>query len=887
MAEKFDWDKHSRSAYDAYMARDYRLAARLLRKWFPHIERFGANDERLGYAYWLLGISLKMLEKYEEAPFYFLRAARIYTRLKKPLALDSLWWLASCYEDQNNFKKAARYYIQVAEFSLILGSLHSHWPCPALTQAGYCYWRGSQFEPALETFARALQMAANEHTPLIAVSQAATKLISLANSELNASSDIFKLATRASKLVEDKLSALSAPATEMRPQADKYFGHIINDPFRWLEDTQSEEAKKWIQAQTQHAEQYLHQIPGRAEVLSRINKMFEVEPLQISYKVGKYYFSQNRPMTQLRRSSRRGRFEKLVLDTSHLSPDSLLLSTSISKNGEYVAYWVAQKGSDWQSIHVRNMSTGKDIRGVLHNLRACRITWKSDNSGFYYTAFSKSSNHKRIMFHKLGTAQLRDIFIWEMDDPGVYAGISIVCDGKYLLVTTSGTKSHRYSVFLVALTSRRYERYQLMPEQKSYFYFIGQKKDQLFFITNKNAPMLRIVSVNAGKLQPRNKTAIRFRPRVEVAEKRGLLKRAFVWGDYLFCLYSTPKGQVIETIRVEDGVKLNRVELPTGTSVLDLRFMDFPSVRLLVEGYTIPSRIYNFNLRTASLDLIKPLQLMFNMDQFVTEKLYTSSHDGRRIPFYVRYKKGLKLNGSNPTILSGYGGFNKSIEPAFDYYDLLWMELGGVCAEAVLRGDSGLGEQWRKEGTRENKQNTFNDFIAVAKALVQMKFTQPSRLGIKGFSNGGLLAAAVLTQRPTLFGAVAIGSGLIDMLRYHHYGTEKHFAAEYGSAVNKKDFEILRAYSPLHRVQEQAYPPVLITTGSHDDRVNPAHSYKFAATLQHLQRSAAPILLYVIMDSGHSTNKPSMMGVDRMTFFGHALGLMPGCFLKERPHSRG
>lgn len=268
------------------------------------------------------------------------------------------------------------------------------------------------------------------------------------------------------------------------------------------------------------------------------------------------------------------------------------------------------------------------------------------------------------------------------------------------------------------------------------------------------------------------------------------------------------------------------IQVPHGTSVTNTTYMEFPKVRCVVEGYTSPTMIYELDFKDGKFVAKTNSKSIIDITQFVSEKLYARSSDGSKVPFFVRYKKGLKLDGNNPTILTGYGGFFRDVSPTFDYYDLLWMDLGGICVEPILRGDNGLGADWRKAGMRENKQRTFDDFIAVAQTLIRKKYTKPSRLGIYGYSNG-LLAGAVLTQRPELFGAVEIGCGLLDMLRFHKFGTEKHYVSEYGSATSKKYFPILRQYSPLHNVEKRKYPPVLLNTGSHDDRVCPAHSYKF------------------------------------------------------------
>jgi prolyl oligopeptidase len=392
--------------------------------------------------------------------------------------------------------------------------------------------------------------------------------------------------------------------------------------------------------------------------------------------------------------------------------------------------------------------------------------------------------------------------------------------------------------------------------------------------------MFRIVSLSIREVEQCAKKKQRPKFHESLPEQSHSLKRSFKWGQFLVCVYATNGGEKIRRWNTAHNLELKSIDLPVGTSVTEIYYMDYPVIRMLIEGYTVPPTTCELNFETGHLTTKSAYKMMIDTNQFITEKLYARSRDGSKIPFYVRYKKGLKLNGKNPTLMTGYGGFDRDIDPSCDNYDLLWMDLGGICVETVLRGDAGLGAEWRKAGTRENKQHTFDDFIAVAQTLIRKKYTQPTHLGISGFSNGGLLTGAAMTQRPDLFGAVEIGCGLLDMLRFHKFGTEKHFELEYGTATNRKFFEVLRAYSPLHKLKKRAYPAVLISTGSHDDRVSPAHSYKFAATLQRCQTSDAPILLNVEMNAGHGFGAHSNLGLNRLTFFGYQLGLLPKALLR-------
>ncbi len=878
---EFNCFQVSTAAHQFYKNKDYKNAAKLFLSHKKDLEKLGNKVESAAYAYWLLGISLYMCQKYVQCESYLFRAARIYKYLKKTEYLNCLWWRGISLQHRKQFKKAAASFNSASEWAIANDSQTSDWSCRALSQIGFCLWQVKDFDGAFNAFEKCLALSSN--ASLNAVSSLLEKILQLFQSDLTDStrgSHLRKLAQRASKIVSRKLTHLPKPTTESRPVKDRRFGNVISDPYRWLEDIHSDEVRKWMGMQAASSIQYLEAIPGRSEMLVRIHKLFAVEPPKVMYKSGPYYFTTNKSLSRLYRSDNPGKFPKLVLSSDELPEDCRIHHTKISRNGNLVAYWVMTKGSDWQSIYVKNMSTGKKIRGVLKNLRACDMIWGKDDRGFFYAAFSRESNHSQVKYHKLGTAQSQDKVLYTLEQPDVYAGISMTADGKYLMVHAYGTKRDRHSMFLLNIKSTRHKRTIVLDEQSNGFYFIGQKDGLMFFMTDKNAPMFRIVSVSIKEIEERSKVNGRAKFREVLPEKRDSLKRAFVWGDFLVCLYTTKNGEVIERWNIKTKTHFEQIRVPNGTSITSTNYMDFPIVRCVVEGYTSPTMIYELNFRTGKLVVKTPNKFMIDVNQFVTEKLHARSSDGSKVPFFVRYKKGLKIDGNNPTILTGYGGFFKDIAPSFDYYDLLWMELGGVCVEPILRGDNGLGADWRKAGMRENKQRTFDDFIAVAQTLIRKKYTHPSRLGIYGYSNGGLLAGAVLTQRPDLFGAVEIGAGLLDMLRFQKFGTEKHYVSEYGSSASKKYFDVLHDYSPLHNVKKREYPPVLINTGSHDDRVCPAHSYKFAATLQQNQTGDAPILLNIEMNAGHSFNAQSNMGVNRLSFFGYTLGLIPKQFLR-------
>lgn len=868
------------AAYKLYRAGDYKNAAKLLRSHKKNIDKLGNRDEGAAYAYWLLGISLFMCEKYADCESYLHKAERIYDDLKKSEALNCMWWRSMSLQARNHFKRAARVLNSAIEWTVANAFRDPEWTQRMCAQVGYCYWKTKDFDKAFDAFEKSVQL--RKHVPLQATAGLVEKLMHLLSTEAKDPAHkkaLRKLLRRASNNVWRMLKQLVAPETRKDQVREKHFGLTISDPYRWLEDVHADEVKQWIGVQNQYSNSYLDSIPGRGEVLKRVQKMFSAKTLKVTYKVGPYYFSSDKPPTRLFRSEKPGQFSQLVLSSDDWPKNARLSNSVVSRDGKYVAYFVMTNGSDWQTIYVKNMDTGKKVRGVIKSIHARTLTWDKNSRGFYYAAFNQGDDRCHIRYHRLHTSQAADRLIYTIEERDIYAAISIIGNHKYLMVTTYGTKKTRHSIFLINIQTARPRRLPVLDEQSKGFHFIGQKDDLVFFITDKNAPMFRIVSLSIREVEECSKVKRLPRFRQALEEQPELLKRAFKWGDFLVCVYAADQCEIIQRWNTVKKTKLAAIKLPIGTSVNEIYYMDYPNIRMLVEGYTVPTTTYELNFETGKFTTKSAYQSMLDTTQFVTEKLYARSRDGSKIPFFVRYKKGLKLDGGNPTIMTGYGGFDRDVDPSCDNYDLVWMDLGGVCVEAVLRGDAGLGAIWRRAGTREYKQNTFDDFIAVAEALIRRKFTRPDRLGISGFSNGGLLTGAALTQRPDLFGAVEIGCGLLDMLRFHKFGTERHFELEYGTASTKKFFQILRAYSPLHNLKKRKYPAVLINTGSHDDRVSPAHSYKFAATLQQFQQGDAPVLLNVEINAGHGFHAQSYLGINRLSFFGYQLGLIPKALL--------
>lgn len=875
----FDCFAVSTAAYRAYKNADYRTSANLLLVWKSEIENL-KRDQSAAYAFWLLGISLYMCEDYVACESYLLKAERIYRSLNKSETLNCIWWRAMSLQIRKHYKKSASVYKLASDCAIQFDLTNSGWPSRAQAHIGYCLWQVKEYAKACSAFSRSIDLG--KDASLSSIDGLIEKLMHLYSDGAESKEHrimLRKLIGRATKSVDAKLKKLSAPESRKDATKERLFGCVIDDPYRWLEDVYSDEVKAWISLQNYYSNEYLTAIPGRSEMLKRIHKMFSSKELKSTYKVGRYYFTSDKHPSKVYRSEKLGQFSKLVLSSDDWPKNHRLTNTVISRDGNYIAYFVNAKGSDWQSIYVKNMSTGKRIRGVIKNVRARTVVWDKESTGFYYAAFNEDDDRCRIRYHKLRSKQSDDRLIFTIEEPDVYASITMVDACKYLMVYTYGTRRTRHAMFLIGIQSARPKIVPIFDEQSYAYHYIGQKNDSVFFITDKNAPMFRIVSLSIRDVEKCAKSGRRVRFSEVINEKSYSLKRAFKWGDYLVCVYASESGEVIKRWNTAAQRYLKPIELPVGTSVTEFHYLDYPIVRMMIEGYTVPPTIYELNFETGSFSSKSDHKLMVDPTQFVTEKLHARARDGSKIPFFVRYKKGLKLDGNNPTLMTGYGGFDREVEPTCDNYDLVWMDLGGICVEALLRGDAGLGAEWRKAGTRESKQLTFDDFVAVARTLIRKKYTCPQKLGISGFSNGGLLTGVALTQHPELFGAVEIGCGLLDMLRFHKFGTERHYELEYGTATTKKFFEVLRAYSPLHNLAGKRYPPVLINTGSHDDRVSPAHSYKFAASLQKLQQSDSPVLLNVEMDAGHGFHAQSNLGVNRLSFFGYELGLIPRAFL--------
>ena len=656
------------------------------------------------------------------------------------------------------------------------------------------------------------------------------------------------------------------PKTRKVEQTDDYHGTKVSDPFRWLEDDNSAETKAWVEAQNKVTFAYLNQIPEREQIKKRLTELWNYEKYSAPFKEGANYFYfkndglQNQSVLYVTDSvSDAGR---VLLDPNKLSTDGTvaLSGMSISDDGKTLAYGLAASGSDWQEWHFRDVASGKDLDDVLKDLKFTGASWSKDNAGIYYSRFPKTDEkakltslnyNQKIYYHKLGTPQTEDYVVYERpDDKELSVGGFVSEDGNWLIINVSKGTSNDNMVYFKNLTMERAPIMPLVDKLESNYNFIGNDESKFYFQTDKDAPKSKIVAVDALVKDKNWKTIVP--EAAETLEGVDFINNQFV-ADYLKDAYTQ--------IRIYDinGKFVRNVELPGIGSA-----GGFGGKRTDTEtfytysSFNTPPTIYRYDMKTGESEIFRQSKVKFNPNDYEVKQVFYTSKDGTKIPMFITHKKGVKLDGTNPTLLYGYGGFNVSLTPNFSVSRVIWMENGGVYAMANLRGGNEYGEAWHEAGTKLKKQNVFDDFIGAAEYLIKEKYTQPSKLAIQGGSNGGLLVGAVLNQRPDLFGAALPAVGVMDMLRFNQFTAGRYWTSDYGSPQNAEEFKALYAYSPIHNIKAGTkYPATMITTADHDDRVVPAHSFKYAATIQEAQAGDAPVLIRIETKAGHGAGKPT------------------------------
>jgi prolyl oligopeptidase len=660
---------------------------------------------------------------------------------------------------------------------------------------------------------------------------------------------------------------LKYPPTNKIDVVDDYHGSKVTDSYRWLEDANSPETQAWVEEQNKVTFKFLREIPVREKIRARLTKLWDYERYGIPFKEGgRYFFSKNTGLqnqSPIYTAKSLDQAPTLLLDPNTLSSDGTVAlgNYAISEDGKYMAYGLQTSGSDWVEWHVREVETAKDLPDKLEWSKFSGASWSKDNKGFFYSRYDapdektklQSANYfQKVFYHRVGSAQAEDALVYERKDQKEWGfGAAVTDDGKYLAIRVSHGTSRKNGFFFREMNGGAGAGpvVELLPEGVALNDFIGNDGPIFYFRTDQDAPRRRIVAIDTTK--PGDA------PKEIVPQAAEALDAADYVGGRFVCSYlQDAKTQV--RIFDRSGKKIGEVPLPgIGTAMGFGGKPNDPETFYAFTGFTRPTTIYRYDVATGENKIVFQPKVDFNPDDYTTEQVFYPSKDGTKIPMFITYKKGLKKDGRNATYLYAYGGFGISITPGFSASNLTWLELGGVYAVANLRGGGEYGEAWHEAGMKKNKQNVFDDFIGAAEWLIANKYTSTPKLAIGGGSNGGLLVGAVLTQRPELFGAAVPAVGVMDMLRFQKFTIGWAWTSDYGSADDPAMFDYLRGYSPYHNLKAGTkYPATLVTTSDHDDRVVPAHSYKFAAALQADQAGPAPVLIRIETKSGHGGGRP-------------------------------
>ena len=694
-------------------------------------------------------------------------------------------------------------------------------------------------------------------------------------------------------------SHLKHPRTHRVGQVDDYHGTRVADPFRWLENPDSPESRRWIEAQNVVTSNYLAKIPSRGALKERLTKLWNYERFGLPYKEGqRYFYSRNDGLQNqavLYSLPDLDAPPQVLLDPNTLSKDGTvaLKSYVISHDGTLMAYGLSAAGSDWEEWRLRDVATAKDRPDVLKWVKFSSASWSRDGKGFFYSRYAEPDEStklqsvnffQKLYYHRVGTVQSEDILVYERPDQKEWKFDGEVTeDGRWLVITCTQGTDVKNRVLLADLKSgatpvtteglKQRPVSPLLMDFDSSYNFVGNDGSVFYFQNDLGAPRGRLIAIDID--QPE-----RARWRVIIPESLDTLSHVSILNHQFI---TTWMHHAHSSVRVYNklGKLIRDVELPglgtasgfSGHPTDTETFFSFAS-------FTQPSTIYRHNLATGESKIFRSPVVQFDPKDFETSQVFYQSKDGTRVPMFISHKKGLELNGQNPTLLYGYGGFNISLTPAFSPATLAWMQMGGVYAQPNLRGGGEYGEDWHQSGTKLRKQNVFDDFIAAAEWLIEHQYTSSRRLAISGGSNGGLLVGACLTQRPELFGACLPAVGVLDMLRFHKFTIGWAWVSDNGSSEDADQFRALYRYSPLHNIKQgRSYPPTMILTADHDDRVVPAHSFKFGAALQSAQSGPAPILLRIDTKAGHGAGKPTSKlieeAADRFAFLFKSLRIDP------------
>jgi prolyl oligopeptidase len=728
---------------------------------------------------------------------------------------------------------------------------------------------------------------------------------------------------------------LAYPAAARGTQVDDYHGVSIADPYRWLEDTDAPATKAWVEAENRLSDGFLATIPERANIKYRLTQLWNYARYGAPFKEGgRYFYFEN---TGLQNQSvlfvqdRLNGPARVLLDPNVLSPDGTvaLSGQAASDDGHYLAYSLSTSGSDWQELHVRDVDSGRDLPDTVKWVKFSGISWTHDNKGFFYSRYDEPTSgnkmtnvnrNQKVYYHRIGRPQSRDELIYDRpDQPDWIFSANVSDDGQYLIITVFQGTDVRTRLYFVDLDNPGKPEInnpvvRMIDKLDAEYEFVGNRRTSFYVRTDRNAPRGRIIAVSIENPREERWNTI-------VAESKDALVSATMAGENIVANYlqdahssvrffsgslnaqreerprqqpqSRNPGSIYDTTTAPI---LTRGSRPlTGGGFSAIGELPLPGIGTVGElhgkqgddelfysftSFLYPTTIYRYDLKSRSNEVFRAPKVAFDASKYETKQVFYTSKDGTRVPMFITAKKGLTLDGSNPTLLYAYGGFNISETPAFSAANAAWLDMGGIYALANLRGGGEYGKEWHEAGMLSKKQNVFDDFIAAAEYLIKQKYTSTPKLAIRGGSNGGLLVGAVMTQRPELFGAALPEVGVMDMLRFQKFTIGWAWTSDYGSSDNADQFKYLRAYSPLQNIKPgTCYPPTLAFTADHDDRVVPGHTFKFVATMQAAQACANPILVRIETKAGHGAGKPTTKQIDeaadRFAFLVRELHMKP------------
>ena len=700
---------------------------------------------------------------------------------------------------------------------------------------------------------------------------------------------IVLLSTCVAGIAQEKMTY---PITKTVDRIDEYFEVKVPDPYQWLENDvrESDEVRDWVTRQNELTFKYIADLPYREQIETRLTKLWDYEKFGTPFKRGgRYYYSKNDGLQNqsvvYRMDSLDGEPVELI-DPNKWSDDGTIAlgGMAFSEDGRYLAFGIQESGSDWRTWQVMEIESGKKLDDKIEWIKFGGVDWSADSKGFYYSrydapkegeAFQSTNKNQKVYYHKLGTPQSEDVLVHK-DPEHADWGFSpnVTEDGKYLVITVWKGTDDRYRILYKSLDDPNSPIVVLIDDFENEFTFVGNEDSVFYFKSDVNAPRKSVLTIDVNKPQ-------REHWKVIIPEAEETMSSASMVGNYVIANYLKDAKTQIKLFDL-DGKFVREVKFPgigsaggfSGQRSHNETFYSFSS-------FNRPPSVYRYDLATGESKLIREAKVDFNPDDFVVKQVFYESKDGTRVPMFVAHKKGIELNGKNPTLLYGYGGFNISLTPGFSISRLQWMEMGGVFAMPNLRGGGEYGKAWHKAGTKTAKQNVFDDFIAAAEWLIEHKITSSDNLAIQGGSNGGLLVGACMTQRPDLYAACLPAVGVMDMLKFQNWTAGRFWVDDYGSSENSKDeFDALLKYSPYHNLREGVeYPATMVTTADTDDRVVPGHSFKFAARLQATQAGSEPTLIRIETKAGHGAGKPTAKIIeevaDQWAFIAKHLGLQP------------